>query len=125
MSSIPDLTKEVVHHLGDMFRNELRLARAEAVDSAKTMTGSLVMIGIGVAFAVSAITLIGIAVAEVLPLEFPRWAAFAMAGIASGVGALLFMQAGKSAISPKSLTLPKTREQVGRDIQAIKEQLPS
>jgi hypothetical protein len=125
VSTIPDLTKEVVHHLGDMFRNELRLARAEAVDSAKAMTGSLVMIGIGVAFAVSAITLIGIAVAEVLPLEFPRWAAFAMAGVASGVGALLFMQAGKSAISPKSLTLPKTREQVGRDIQAIKEHLPS
>lgn len=125
MSTIPDLTKEVVHHLGDMFRNELRLARAEAVESAKAMTGSLVMIGIGVAFAVAAITLIGIGVAEILPVEFPRWAAFALAGIASGVGALLFMQAGKAAISPKSLTLPKTREQVGRDIQAIKEHLPS
>lgn len=125
MSTIPDLTKEVVHHLGDMFRNELKLARAEAVDSAKAMTGSLMMIGIGVAFAVSAITLIGIGVAEVVPFEFPRWAAFALVGIASGVGALLFMQAGKSAISPTSLTLPKTREQVGRDIQAIKEHLPS
>jgi len=125
VSTIPDLTKEVVHHLGDMFRNELKLARAEAVDSAKAMTGSLVMIGIGVAFAVSAITLIGIGVAEVMPLEFPRWAAFALVGIASGVAALLFMQTGKSAISPKSLTLPKTREQVGRDIQAIKEHLPS
>lgn len=125
MSTIPDLTKEVVHHLGDMFRNELKLARTEAVDSAKAMTGSLVMIGIGVAFAISAITLIGIGVAEVMPLEFPRWAAFALVGIASGVGALLFMQAGKSAISSKSLTLPKTREQVGRDIQAIKEHLPS
>lgn len=125
MSTIPDLTKEVVHHLGDMFRNELRLARTEAVDSAKTMTGSLVLIGIGVAFAVSAITLIGIGVAELLPLEFPRWAAFALAGLTSGVGALLFMLAGKSAITPKSLTLPKTREQVGRDIQVIKEHLPS
>jgi Putative Actinobacterial Holin-X, holin superfamily III len=125
VSTIPDLTKEVVHHLGDMFRNELRLARAEAVDSAKVMTGSLVMVGIGVAFAVSAITLIGIGVAEVMPLELPRWAAFALVGIASGLGALLFMQAGKSALSPKFLTLPKTREQVGRDIQAIKEHLPS
>jgi hypothetical protein len=125
VSTIPDLTKEVAHHLGDMFRNELRLARVEAVDSAKAMTGSLVMIGIGVAFAVSGITLIGIALAEVLPLEFPRWAAFALVGVASGVGALLFMQAGKAAISPESLTLPITRKQVGRDIQALKEHLPS
>ena len=125
MSSIPELTKEMVHHLGDMFRNELKLARTEAVDSAKKMGGSLALIGIGVAFAVSAITLIGFAIVELLPAEFPRWAAFALAGIAAGVAALLFMNAGKSAIAPKSLTLPKTREQVGRDIQAIKEHLPS
>ncbi len=125
MSSIPELTKEMVHHLGDMFRNELKLARVEAVESAKAMGGGLAQMAIGVAFAVSAITLIGIAVAEALPADFPRWAAFALAGIASGVAALLFMQAAKSAIAPKSLTLPKTREQVGRDIQAIKEHLPS
>lgn len=125
MSSIPELTKEMVHHLGDMFRNELKLARTEAVDSARKMGGSLALIGVGVAFAVSAITLIGFAIVELLPAEFPRWAAFALAGIAAGVAALLFMNAGKSAIAPKSLTLPKTREQVGRDIQAIKEHLPS
>jgi hypothetical protein len=115
----------MVHHLGDMFRNELKLARTEAVDSAKKMGGSLALIGVGVAFAVSAITLIGFAIVELLPVDFPRWAAFALAGIAAGVAALLFMNAGKSAIAPKSLTLPKTREQVGRDIQAIKEHLPS
>lgn len=125
MSSIPELTKEMVHHLGDMFRNELKLARTEAVESAKSMGGSLAMMGVGVAFAVSAITLIGFAIVELLPAEFPRWAAFALAGIAAGVAALLFMNAGKSAIAPKSLTLPKTREQVGRDIQTIKEHLPS
>jgi hypothetical protein len=125
VSSIPELTKEMVHHLGDMFRNELKLARTEAVDSAKKMGGSLALIGVGVAFAVSAVTLIGFAVVELLPVDFPRWAAFALAGIAAGVAALLFMNAGKSAIAPKSLTLPKTREQVGRDIQAIKEHLPS
>lgn len=125
MSSIPELTKEMVHHLGDMFRNELKLARTEAVDSARKMGGSLVLIGVGVAFAVSAITLIGFGIVELLPVEFPRWAAFAMAGVASGVAAMLFMQAGKSKIAPTSLTFPKTREQVGRDIQTIKEHLPS
>lgn len=125
MSSIPELTKEMVHHLGDMFRNELKLARTEAVDSAKTMGGSLTLIGVGVAFAVAAITLIGFAIVEMLPGTFPRWAGFALAGIAAGVAALLFMNAGKSAVAPKSLTLPKTREQVGRDIQTIKEHLPS
>lgn len=125
MSSIPELTKDMVHHVGDMFRNELKLARTEAVDSARKMGGSLALIGVGVAFAVSAITLLGFAVVELLPVDFPRWAAFAMAGVASGVAAMLFMQAGKSKIAPASLTFPKTRDQVGRDIQTIKEHLPS
>lgn len=125
MSSIPELTKEMVQHLGDMFRNELKLARTEAVQSAKSMGGSLVLMGVGVAFAVSAVTLIGFALVELLPVEVPRWAAFALASVASGVAAMLFMNAAKSAIAPGSLTFPKTREQVGRDIQNIKEHLPS
>jgi hypothetical protein len=73
VSTIPDLTKEMMHHLGDMFRNELRLARTEAVDSAKTMGASLALMGAGIAFGVAAITLTGIAVAELLPAEVPRW----------------------------------------------------
>lgn len=125
MSSIPELTKEMVSHLGDMFRNELKLARTEAVESARKMGGSLALIGVGVAFATAAITLMGFALVELLPAEFPRWAAFAMAGVASGVAAMLFMQAGRAKIAPDSLTFPKTREQVGRDIQTIKEHLPS
>lgn len=125
MSSIPELTKEMVSHLGDMFRNELKLARTEAVESARKMGGSLALIGVGVAFATAAITLMGFALVELLPAEFPRWAAFAIAGVASGVAAMLFMQAGRAKIAPDSLTFPKTREQVGRDIQTIKEHLPS
>lgn len=125
MSSIPELTKEIVHHFGDMFRNELRLARTEAVDSAKAMGGSLVKLGAGIAFAMAAITLGGMAVVEALPPEVPRWAAFLMAALAAGVAGLIYFQMAKASLAPKSLTLPKTREQVGRDIQAIKEHLPS
>lgn len=125
MSTIPDLAKEMVHHLGDMFRNELRLARTEAIDSAKSMSGSFTQLGVGVAFAAAAIMLLGFAVVEALPPEIPRWAAFALAGLALGVIGLVFMQMGKARFAPKSLTLPKTREQVGRDIQTFKEHLPS
>ncbi len=125
MSSISELTKEILHHFGDMFRNELRLARTEAVDSAKAMGGSLAQLGAGIAFAMAAITLGGMAVVEALPPEVPRWAAFLMAAIAAGVAGLVFFQMAKASLAPKSLTLPKTREQVGRDIQTIKEHLPS
>lgn len=125
MSSIPELTKELVGNFGDMIRNELKLARTEAFDSAKTMSGGLIFIGLGAAFAAAAVTLICMAGIEALPDDIPRWAAYAMAGIAAGMAALIFMQTAKSSIAPKSLTLPKTRDQIGRDLQTLKEHIPS
>lgn len=125
MTTIPDLTKEMVGHFGDMIRNELKLARTEAMESAQKMGGGLLLIGLGAAFAAAAITLMCIAAVEAMPPDMPRWATYAMAGIAAGVAGLIFMQAAKSAIAPKSITLPKTREQIGRDIQTLKEHLPS
>ena len=125
MSTIPDLTKEMIGHFGDMIRNELKLARTEAAETASTMGGGLVHIGIGAAFAAAAITLILMAAIEAMPEDIPRWAAYALAGIAAGIAALIFMNAAKAAIAPKSITLPKTREQIGRDIQTLKEHFPS
>lgn len=125
MTTIPDLTKELVGHFGDMVRNELKLARTEAMESAQKMGGGLVQIGLGAAFAAAAITLLCMAAIEAMPEDIPRWAAFVMAGVAAALAGLIFMQAAKSAIAPKSLTLPKTRQQVGRDIQTLKEHIPS
>lgn len=125
MSSIPDLTKELVGHFGDMVRNELKLARTEATESAHKMGGGLIYIGVGAAFAAAAITLICMAGIEAFPADVPRWATYAMTGIAAGIASLIFMQTAKASIAPKSLTLPKTREQIGRDVQTLKEHLPS
>ena len=71
MTSIPELTKDVAHHLGDMFRNELRLARVEAVESAKSLTGAMVQIDIGTAFATAAITLALLAAANGFAIYIP------------------------------------------------------
>ena len=125
MASIPELTKDVAQHLGDMFRNELRLARAETVESAKSLTGAMVQIGIGTAFGTAAITLGLMAVAQGFAIYLPVWAGLAIAAFAAALAALIFIQSARSAISPKNLTLPKTRDRIGRDIQSIKEHMPS
>jgi len=125
VASIPELTKDMAHHLGDMFRNELRLARAEAVESAKSMSGAMVQLGVGIAFAIAAITLGFFAVANGFAIYIPMWAGLGIAAGAAAIAALIFVLAARSAISPKNLSLPKTRDQIGRDIQSIKEHLPS
>ena len=125
MTSIPELTKDVAHHLGDMFRNELRLARVEAVESAKSLTGAMVQIGIGTAFATAAITLALLAAANGFAIYIPMWAALAIVAVAAAIAAFMFIQSARHAISPEALSLPKTREQIGRDIQSLKEHIPS
>ncbi len=125
MTSIPELTKDVAHHLGDMFRNELRLARVEAVESAKSLTGAMVQIGIGTAFATAAITLALLAAANGFAIYIPMWAALTIVAVAAAIAAFIFIQSARTAVSPEALSLPKTREQIGRDIQSLKEHLPS
>jgi len=125
VASIPDLTKDVAHHLGDMFRNELRLARVEAVESAKSMSGAMVQLGVGIAFATAAVMLGFLAVANGFSIYIPMWAGLAIAAFAAALAALIFILSARATISPKNLSLPKTRDQIGRDIQSIKEHLPS
>ena len=125
MASIPELTKDVAHHLGDMFRNELRLARVEAVESAKSLTGAMVQIGIGTAFATAAITLSLLAAANGFAIYIPMWAGLAIVAFAAAIAAFIFIQSARHALAPKALSLPKTRDQIGRDIQSLKEHFPS
>ena len=119
--SIPELTKDMAFHLGDMFRNELRLARVEATDSVKSLSGGLGQILAGAVFGVSALTLALFAVAYGLSTIMPMWAAAAIVAVASGLIALILVKAGQAALSPKTLSLPKTREQVSRDLKNISE----
>lgn len=123
--SIPELTRDVAGHLGDMFRNELRLARVEAVESTKQLSGAAAQMGIGLAFATAAIILGLMAIAYAFALYIPMWASFAIVAVAAALPAFTYVHAARKAISPEKFSLPKTREQIGRDIQNIKEHLPS
>jgi hypothetical protein len=119
--SIPELTKDMAFHLGDMFRNELRLARVEATDSVKSLSGGIGMIVTGAVVGVSAVTLALFAAAYGLSMVFPMWAAAAIVAGAAGLLALILVSIGRSAMKPKELSFPRTRDQVSRDLKNISE----
>jgi Flp pilus assembly protein TadB len=119
--SIPELTKDMAFHLGDMFRNELRLARVEATDSVKSLSGGIGMIVTGAVVGVSAVTLALFAAAYGLSTVFPMWAAAAIVAGAAGLLALILVSIGRSAMKPKELSFPRTRDQVSRDLKNISE----
>ena len=121
--SIPELTKDVAFHLGDMFRNELKLARTEATDSVRSLSGGLGLITAGAAVGVSALTLALLAAAYGLAEIMPLWGAAAIVAVTAAIIALILISAGKAALKPKKLSLPRTREQVSRDLKTISERV--
>lgn len=121
--SLADLTKDLAANAGDLFRNELRLARAEAVESVKGMGGGIVRTALGVALAGSALTLALFALAYALGEVMPMWAGALIGALVGGAIAYWLVKSGVKDISVDRLSLPRTAEQVARDLRTIKEKV--
>ncbi|HEX5005877.1 MAG TPA: phage holin family protein [Hyphomonadaceae bacterium] len=121
--SIPELTKDMAFHLGDMFRNELKLARVEATEGVKSLGGVVGKIAAGAVVGVSALTVALMAVAFALSEMMPMWAASAIVAVLAGIVAWMLIKAGQSALKSHDLSLSRTREQVSRDIKTISERV--
>jgi Flp pilus assembly protein TadB len=121
--SIPELTRDMAFHLGDMFRNELKLARAEATEGVKSMSGAFGLFIAGMAFGAAAITTAFLAIAYLVASLMPMWTSLAIVAIAGGVIAWLLIQMAQHAMKPEDLSLPKTREQVSRDLKTLSERV--
>jgi hypothetical protein len=121
--SIPELTKDVAFHLGDMLRNELKLARVEATDSVKSLSGGIGLVATGAVVGVSALTIALLAIAYGLAQVMPMWSAAAIVAVVAAIIALILVSAGKAALKAKGLSLPRTREQMSRDFKTISERV--
>jgi hypothetical protein len=123
--SLSELAVDLASQAGDLIRNEIRLARAEAMDSVKHMGGGIIRAAIGVAFAGAAVSLGLFALAYALGESMPMWAAALIGAVIGGVIAYLLIKSGLKAASVKTIALPKTAEQVGKDLRLIKESATS
>lgn len=121
--SLADLTKDLALNAGDLFRNELRLARAEAVETFKGMGDGIVRASLGIALAGAAVTLVLFALAYALGEVMPMWGAALIGAAIGGVIAYVLIKSGLNAISVDRIALPRAAEQVARDLRAIKEKV--
>lgn len=123
--SLSELTLDLAQNAGDLIRNEVKLARAEAVESIKQMGGGIVRAALGVALAGAAVTLALFALAYGLSQLMPMWAAALVGAAIGGVLAYVLIKSGLKAASVDHIALPKTAEQVSRDLRLIKESTTS
>lgn len=123
--TLPELTKDLASQAGDLLRNEVRLARAEAMESVKQMGGGIVRAALGVVLAGSAVTLGLFALAYALGETMPMWAGALIGSIIAGVLAYVLIKSGLKSASVNNVSLPRTTEQVSRDLRVIKEHVTS
>jgi hypothetical protein len=123
--SLSELTLDLASQAGDLIRNEMRLARAEAVESVKHMGAGIMRAAMGVALASASVTLALFALAYALGAVMPMSAAALIGAAVGGVLAYVLVKSGLKAASVDHIALPKTAEQVSRDIRLIKESTQS
>jgi hypothetical protein len=119
--TLSELTHDLAAQAGDLLRNEFRLARAEAMDNVRQMGGGIVRVAIGVAFAGGAVTLGLFALAYALGEILPMWIAALSGAIIGGALAYVLIKSGLKAASLSQVAMPRTAEQISRDLHSIKE----
>ena len=122
--TLPELTMDLATQVGDLMRNEVRLARAEAMESVKHMGDGILRAALGVALAGAAVTLGLFALAYALGEVMPMWAAALIGALVGGAIAYMLVKSGLKAASVERINLPRTASQVKADLRLIKENTP-
>ena len=122
-SSLPETFSQVLGDLADLFRKELRLARAELSSNASAKLRGGIWFGLAGVFGLASLALVlGALVAWITSLDVSLHVAFLI--VAAGVGLLAVAAyfAGQKDAQAE-LTPSRTITQVKRDIEITKEQL--
>jgi hypothetical protein len=122
--SLGQLFTSLTEDFSTLVRSEIRLAKAETMESVSTATRGAGMMAAGgfVAYAGLLLVLMGIAVLIGQAID-SYWLGALLVGVLTlGVGAVLFFS-GKSAMKDVNLTPDKTIESIKDDARMVKEQL--
>jgi ABC-type glycerol-3-phosphate transport system permease component len=87
------------------------------------MGGGVVRAALGLVLAGAAVTLALFALAYALGLVMPMWGAALIGAAIGGAIAYWLVRSGLKAISVERIALPRTAEQVARDLRSIKEKV--
>jgi|GEM_PF-2342160 len=122
--SLSELARDLSKQLSDIMRNEVRLARVETMETVKGMGGGVMRAAAGLVIGGAAVTVALLGVAYLLGEAMPMWLAALLSAAIGGIAAYLLVKSGIKALSEQRIGLPRTAEQVSRDLRMIKEKTP-
>lgn len=115
--SIGDLVKDATTHLSTLIRSEVELAKSEVVGEVrKGLQGSVFFIA-ALTIALFSLFFLFFAIAEVIALFVPRWAAYTIVFLAMVLAAVLLVQLGAWRV--RSIQKPERTINAVRDTAAL------
>jgi len=122
-SNLPETFSQVLGDLADLFRKELRLARAELSSNVSAKLRGGIWFGLAGVFGLASLALVlGALVAWITSLDVSLHVAFLIVAAGVGLLAVIAYFAGQKDAQAE-LTPSRTISQVKRDIEITKEQL--
>ena len=120
---IPELVEEAAGNLGDIVRNEVRLAKAEASQGAADAMRGLVLLALALLLLIPALLLVALGAAGWLAQEaaIDPWLAHFLAGTGLAAVGLLALAIGGRSLASRHVRLHRSIRSVGKDIKTVQE----
>lgn len=118
---IPQLIEDVANNLGDIVRNELKLARVETSKGVSDALNGAVYLAAAVALGIPAITVLAAAIVQaMIESGMEGWAASVIVAMVMIAAALLLFLAGRKTLHSRHTKLETTSQNIKQDIKTVK-----
>jgi hypothetical protein len=121
--SLGDLFVGLTDDMSTLMRQEIKLAKAETMETVSQAARSAGMMVGGGLVAYAGLILLLIAAAIAMGSVMPYWLSTLLVGIVTIVVGVILLQSGRSAISNLSIVPEKTVESIKEDAEWVKEQV--
>lgn len=122
--SIGSLLSQLVRDIGDLVRQELRLAQAETGEKIVQAQSGVVSILGGLLVSLVALIILAQAVVLAIATTLPAWLASVIVGVALAVIGFILVKAGQSALKADSLKPERTIRTLRDDKDMLTSKVP-
>jgi hypothetical protein len=122
-NSVASLLRELIAEIGQLFRQELRLARAETGEKLAQAQHGVIAIAVGLFVAFAALLILLQAVVIALAQIVPGWAASVIVAAAAAILAFILIRGGQSSLKLTNLAPTRTLDAMRRDRDMVREKV--
>lgn len=121
--TVPDLLRDLISQLSDLFRKEIALAKAEASEAGNRISGAMITLASGLLLALAALITLMDAAVYGLAQNMPLWIAAVIVGGIIALVALVLVTRGQKMLSAQSLAPTRTIRSVQEDAKLVKDKI--